>query len=94
MWAPYFDYVTAHVDSCDSPFETRHALYALVEVKRTDTEEDNARLETLLSEAFDESPELESGLGLQTCDNPASRAVYRPEAHDLCGILRSLSKTN
>jgi FAD/FMN-containing dehydrogenase len=53
MWAPYFDYVTEHVDHCDSPFDKRHPIYALMEVEGTDDETDNARLETLLSEAFD-----------------------------------------
>ncbi len=53
MWAPYFDFVTEHVGHCDSPFETRHPIYALVEVEGTDSEADNARLEALLSEAFD-----------------------------------------
>lgn len=53
MWAPYFDYVTEHVDHCDSPFDKRHSIYALVEVEGTDDETDNARLETLLAEAFD-----------------------------------------
>lgn len=53
MWAPYFDFVTEHVENCDSPFEKRHPIYALVETEGTDNEADGARLETLLGEAFD-----------------------------------------
>lgn len=53
MWAPYFDFVTEHVDDCDSPFEKRHPIYALVEVEGTDNEADGARLEALLGEVFE-----------------------------------------
>lgn len=53
MWAPYFDFVNEHVDNCNSPFETRYPIYALVEVEGTDNEADSARLETLLAEAFE-----------------------------------------
>ncbi|MDH3506652.1 MAG: FAD-binding oxidoreductase [Gammaproteobacteria bacterium] len=53
MWAPYFDFVTEHVENCDSPFEKRHPIYALVETEGTDSEADSTRLETLLGEAFD-----------------------------------------
>ncbi len=53
MWAPYFDFVTEHVEGCDSPFDERHPIYALVEVEGTDNEADSARLETLLGETFD-----------------------------------------
>jgi len=53
MWAPYFDFVTEHVAGCDSPFEKRHPVYALVEVEGTDDKADGERLEMLLGEAFE-----------------------------------------
>ena len=54
MWAPYFDYVTEHVDGCDSPFDGRYPIYALVEVEGTDNAADNERLEMLLAEALED----------------------------------------
>ena len=54
MWAPYFDFVTEHVEACETPFEKRHPIYALVEIEGTDNAADDARLETLLGEAFDD----------------------------------------
>lgn len=53
MWAPYFDYVTGHVDGLDSPFDDRYPLYALIQLEGTEQETDARRLEEALGEALE-----------------------------------------
>ena len=36
MWAGYFHYVLEHMPALRSPFEERHAIYALVEIEGTE----------------------------------------------------------
>lgn len=53
MWAGYFHYVLEHMPALRSPFEERHALYALVETEGTEHAADTARLEAALAESLD-----------------------------------------
>jgi FAD/FMN-containing dehydrogenase len=53
MWAPYFDYVTDHIDNLESPFEQRYPLYALIQLEGNDERKDTERLENLLEAAFE-----------------------------------------
>jgi FAD/FMN-containing dehydrogenase len=52
MWASYFHYVLDRLPALASPFDARHALYALVEVEGTDHDGDRALLEAALVEAL------------------------------------------
>jgi len=53
MWAPYFDFVTEHVEGLDSPFDEHFPIYALIQLEGTDSESDTERLEALLAEGLD-----------------------------------------
>jgi FAD/FMN-containing dehydrogenase len=53
MWAGYFHYVLEHMPALRSPFERRHAIYALVEVEGTEHAADTARLEAALGESLE-----------------------------------------
>ena len=52
MWADYFHYVLAHLSGIESPFDERHALYALIEIEGTDQTADLERLEETLGAAL------------------------------------------
>jgi FAD/FMN-containing dehydrogenase len=54
MWDSYFSYVVDHVAGLRSPFDTRHAIYVLVEAEGNDAVADQERLETALAAALDE----------------------------------------
>jgi len=53
MWAGYFHYVLEHMPALRSPFEERHAMYALVEIEGTEHAADTARLEAALGESLE-----------------------------------------
>jgi len=53
MWAPYFDYVTDHVEGIESPFAESFPLYALIQIEGNDADSDAARLEEVLGEALE-----------------------------------------
>ena len=53
MWAGYFHYVLEHMPALRSPFEERHALYALVEIEGTEHAADTARLEAAIGESLE-----------------------------------------
>jgi FAD/FMN-containing dehydrogenase len=56
MWDSYFDFVVEHIDSARSPFERRHAIYALIDAEAADDAANRAQLESALEAA------LEAGL--------------------------------
>jgi FAD/FMN-containing dehydrogenase len=53
MWSSYFEYVIAHARGVQSPFDSEHALYALVETEGVDEVADRARLEAALQRALE-----------------------------------------
>jgi FAD/FMN-containing dehydrogenase len=56
MWDSYFDFVVGHIDSARSPFEHRHAIYALIDAEAADDAANRNQLESALEAA------LEAGL--------------------------------
>jgi len=53
MWASYFDYVLAQIDTLQSPFKDKFPLYVLVAVEGADGEHDRGALEDALQAALD-----------------------------------------
>lgn len=56
MWANYYDFVIEKVSALQSPFDSRHNHYVLMEIEGSDQDQDQAAFQGLLESA------LESGL--------------------------------
>ena len=52
MWDSYFEFITAYVDSLNSPFENRYNFYVLVEMEGGDEEKDGELFMNSLSDAM------------------------------------------
>jgi FAD/FMN-containing dehydrogenase len=52
MWAPYFECVLEHVPALRSPFDSRHAIYVLLESEGSDEAADRERFERMLEAAM------------------------------------------
>jgi len=53
MWDSYFDFITANVESLESPFDSKHRFYVLTELEGGDTEKDAELFMNSLSEAME-----------------------------------------
>ena len=54
MWASYFDFITEHVDSVDSPFDAHYPVYVLTELEGSDQEKDAELFMNTLSSAMED----------------------------------------
>ena len=54
MWASYFDFITEHVDSVDSPFDAHYPVYVLTELEGSDQEKDSELFMNTLSSAMED----------------------------------------
>jgi len=89
MWAGYFHYVLEHMPALRSPFEERHAIYALIEIEGTDHTADTARLEAVLGESL-ESGAVADAVLAQSAREAKSLWAIRDGIGDVTPTLQPL----
>ena len=89
MWAGYFHYVLEHMPALRSPFEERHAIYALIEIEGTDHPADTARLEAVLGESL-ESGAVADAVLAQSAREAKSLWAIRDGIGDVTPTLQPL----
>ena len=96
MWASYFHCVLEHVPALESPFRTRHALYALVEVEGSDDASDRERLERALTGALQAGEIADAAVAQSEREAKAFWAIrdaigeVTPKLHPMLGFDVSL----